>query len=452
MEERDFAREYGNRCRQIRQAKGISQQNLADKMNTTPQNISKWERDGISNVNTVMQLSRILGQDITSDQIDQEGVVGEVGQEILSILIHAKGFEKYNDLSQNLYGMSDERVSTELFKLERIGTLVREQFINYDGNEIDGVFITAKGIITAKNKKTFGFLDNVLDNCISYEARIKEERNIQELVEKDRLSQLIWQIPEGGSYRKDYVLNLKQNWRYSISKEMNERDISNSVLDYEVLITGESCFHDILYRMALGLENIFYDEKLALEQFYDDDILNEYDYDYYCEKRSLMEDIIEMDYETQNAQIVFDKELFWLQNSDLNMTIKKEDLTEEKKEKLERIAEITAEENIYNLECMDFESRFRERVGDENWNNCSKWFTKEQVEKFIDETYHKASNEREKRIDSILTEINEIEPETLNYYYRFPKEWEENGLAKKIREIYGIKDPGEKSYYQYSRV
>lgn len=45
-----LARECGLRCRRIRMAKNMSQQDLADLLFTTPQNISKYEKDGISNI------------------------------------------------------------------------------------------------------------------------------------------------------------------------------------------------------------------------------------------------------------------------------------------------------------------------------------------------------------------------------------------------------------------
>ena len=88
MAERDFAKEYGNRCRQIRMVKGISQQALADMMHTTPQNVSKWEKNGISNVNTVMQLSEVLGQ------IPPERLSG--GAKALILMYEEEGF--YTDL------------------------------------------------------------------------------------------------------------------------------------------------------------------------------------------------------------------------------------------------------------------------------------------------------------------------------------------------------------------
>ena len=67
---RDYSKECGIRCRQIRMSKGMSQQALAEKINVTPAAISKWEKEGISNIDYIMTISNVLGQDITSDQFD----------------------------------------------------------------------------------------------------------------------------------------------------------------------------------------------------------------------------------------------------------------------------------------------------------------------------------------------------------------------------------------------
>ena len=88
---KSYAMEYGNRCRQIRMAKGLSQSYVAEKMFTTAQNVSSWERSGISDVDKIKQLSEVLSQDIMADEIDQEGIVGEVGREILTILVRQQG-------------------------------------------------------------------------------------------------------------------------------------------------------------------------------------------------------------------------------------------------------------------------------------------------------------------------------------------------------------------------
>ena len=108
MAERSYSTEYGNRCRQIRMAKGLSQEALAKKMSTTAQNVSKWEREGIANVDTVMRLSEVLGQDITADEIDQEGSVGEIGKEILRTLVANEGYCDFTRLVDSLFGLPTE--------------------------------------------------------------------------------------------------------------------------------------------------------------------------------------------------------------------------------------------------------------------------------------------------------------------------------------------------------
>ncbi len=142
-EVRNYARECGIRCRQIRMAKGMSQQQLADKMNVTAAAISKWEKEGINNIDQIMRLSDILRQDITADQLDQEGTVGEVGKEILRRLAFSEGSISADDLFDDMYGMKQNRICNELFKLERIGVIVREQFWDFSNEERDYIFITA---------------------------------------------------------------------------------------------------------------------------------------------------------------------------------------------------------------------------------------------------------------------------------------------------------------------
>ena len=106
MENKNKAMECGLRCRRIRMAQNMSQQELADKMFTTPQNISKYEKEGISNIDTILKLSESLGHDLLTDETDEEGAVGEVGKEILWQLIEAGGYMEVGTLSEgSLYGM-----------------------------------------------------------------------------------------------------------------------------------------------------------------------------------------------------------------------------------------------------------------------------------------------------------------------------------------------------------
>ncbi|MCR5676427.1 MAG: helix-turn-helix domain-containing protein [Agathobacter sp.] len=252
MEKKNYSVEFGNRCRQIRMAKGLSQQDLADKMGTTPQNVSKWERDGISNVDTIMQLSEVLGQDITADEIDQEGSVGEIGKEILSLLIKNKGYIEWKDLKESLFGLPEDRICNEIFKLERIGNVVREQYKDWVDEQRDAIFITAKGIITIKNMGQF-FLAGELADVISYEVRIKDQLNYNERIRKDELSQLIWRLPKQDSaYRADYIYYLIRNFRSEFSDgESGPYYRSGTGLWAEEYMPAEDCYFDTLFLWLL---------------------------------------------------------------------------------------------------------------------------------------------------------------------------------------------------------
>ena len=90
MNNKSMAVEIGQRCRRFRNALGISQQKLADMVGTTPQNISKYEKEGIHDIDIIRYLSSALGYDLMTDEVDEEGSIGEIGKEILTILVESK--------------------------------------------------------------------------------------------------------------------------------------------------------------------------------------------------------------------------------------------------------------------------------------------------------------------------------------------------------------------------
>ena len=128
------ALEIGQRCRRMRQVQGISQQDLAKKLNTTPQNISRYETQGISNIDVIQKASEVLGHDLLQDEMDTEGTVGEIGIEILQLILKEHLESDSIIHGKLLYGLAPDRVIHELFKLEKIGLCVREQYTNFDGN------------------------------------------------------------------------------------------------------------------------------------------------------------------------------------------------------------------------------------------------------------------------------------------------------------------------------
>ena len=135
MDNKSMAVEIGQRCRRFRNALGISQHKLADMVGTTPQNISKYEKEGIHDIDIIRYLSSALGHDLMTDEVDEEGSIGEIGKEILTILVESKklfldegGKVEASKLLDGslLFGLPQERVIKEIFKLKKIGLCVRE--------------------------------------------------------------------------------------------------------------------------------------------------------------------------------------------------------------------------------------------------------------------------------------------------------------------------------------
>ena len=71
MDNKSMAVEIGQRCRRFRNALGISQHKLADMVGTTPQNISKYEKEGIHDIDIIRYLSSALGYDLMTDEVDE---------------------------------------------------------------------------------------------------------------------------------------------------------------------------------------------------------------------------------------------------------------------------------------------------------------------------------------------------------------------------------------------
>ncbi len=96
------------------------------------------------------------------------------------------------------------------------------------------------------------------------------------------------------------------------------------------------------------------------------------------------------------------------------------------------------EEDYYSPE------KLWERLSQGEKNNCTKWFSKEEVIQFVNNNFgeppliSEPAKQRMVEIDEAIKEIWELDPKTLAYFYSFPDEWEENGLAQMIRDKFGV--------------
>ncbi len=422
------ANEIGLRCKRIRMAHNISQQELADRCNTTAQNISKFEKKGISDIYWITTISNALGQSLLVSEADSEGEVGKVGNEILRILIKRTGyFRTANIMNHKLYGLSDEQITHEIVKLERIGMVVREQFVNFDENELDVLFITAKGLITIKNRSENSDLRELIKKVRTYEMIIDEYGDYQDFIDNNPAEKLIRainyrrnnknQFSLNSAYRANYISYLKGNFEKGLCN-----DISGNK-NIKFLLTNRNCYYDIMYRMAMKLDN----DKLWKYVFAIGDELNE-NVDICLDEEKGTFDVV-----TSEAEKNFEIDMPWIVETEgyINDIQGNE---HEINEKEEQNGDNIDEEFLYSFAPRQIYEMNRPQ-------NKSVypiyWFTKEEIEQFIIDNFKPASTEEEKEVEKALRKINRLIPETLEYY-AFPNEWERNGLADLVRNIYKI--------------
>lgn len=451
-ENRDYSKECGIRCRQIRMSKGMSQQALAEKINVTPAAISKWEKEGITNIDHIMNISNALGQDITSDQFDQEGSLGEVGKEILRILIENGGYQEFEKLELELFGMKAERISNELFKLERIGTAVREQYKDYEGRERDGIFITAKGVIAYKNTVMFPNAD-ILNSVVTMDERLEDGvTSFQDLIDSDRVTKFLIDLNHTRAigFRCDYLRYL---YRYFYNPIVKELDVANTIYNdgrISQVLCGESCYIDLLRRMAQGVNVKDFEEAISdyLEDCY---VYEDYESDcydmeyqaagldennvdalrYFCNVIEAMPDFDSISYD----------ETDWIKDSkdqDVQDAIETLIMAEQYSDMYDSDSGEMYGFSAFVSAMSDAEEAFFASLNDSKQKNCNLWFSEEEIKAFIESNILEPKTEKEKKLDERLKELWKTDPRILKYYYSFPKTWEDNGLAQLIRDKVGV--------------
>ena len=478
MEKNSVSKEVGLRLRRIRMAKGLSQQELAEKAYTSPQNISKYEKEGIANIDTIRRLSEVLETDLLMDEVDQEGTVGEIGSEILSILIDNDGnIETYWILNKFMHGMSKERVNHEIFKLEKIGMCVREEFKDYNELTKDVLFLTAKGLITYKNmvigKRSEEYVDKVMETQ-TYEELIGGADSYQDRIEKRPFEKLVRFIPESGAYRINLIryLQLQLTSGLYIECFMGDPDC----------LTGVNAYYDIIYRMALGLTNdVFLDEgglcwedsyDWRLKDFYRKEKLYEVDDEgdnsFLEEMKEQFEEDLGITEEPEQHQLT-SQELFDIiykaqklankeagisdeedgipdeENEAVQLPSEEDDeeeaLDPEQEEKQEKLKEYHERETRYNNYRHYPERIYKEEVVKHSSPNPMDWFTKEEIEQFIRKNFGRAKYLGERMVDEAIFELAKTHRKVIEKYYVFPREWEKNGLADLFRELNPIEAP-----------
>ena len=443
-------KEIGQRLRRARMALNMSQQVLADLVSTSPQNISKYEKDGISNIEMIQLLSNALGHDLLTDETDAEGTVGIIGKEILAVMVENQGMMYVSDLSDEyMHGMSDERVSREIFKLERIGMCVREQYRNYYDELIDSLFLTAKGLICFKNecntRYTLESGDDYVSEVITWENRLERKEqgerkwyeNYQEKIDSDKLQRMVRNIPESNLYRREYIYYLKKNYQ---TGEDYDRGVKSAFI-----LSDVNCYHDILLRMAVGLSDQILDimleddndefDELHEELFGGDPVLLQSKWNLEKMISALKDQHMVLRSQATDVLQVTEPDLEEAKGESEKKGTTPEEMTEREK-KLKRFFELVDKDYYFDRFGSSLKDTYLEEAAKHESPYMMDWFTKEDVEGFLQNQLITDHDDKEK-IDAYLAEINRQYPKTLSYY-SFPQEWEENGLADIVRTYFAV--------------
>lgn len=427
------AKQCGQRCRRIRQAKGISQQALANRVHTTPQNISKYEKEGISNIDMIETISNVLGQDLLKDEIDEEGVVGEVGKRIISWTVANGGHGEMEYLYDNMYGMSQDRINNEIFKLERIGMCVREQYEDFDGKDRDVLFITAKGMITYENMDGSNKIER--GQVKSYEQILRGADDYQDMVDRHdaakKYYKLLNKIDLPNNYMNKFgMYNISVGYRCNFIMWLGKQlytginNLTTSSTINPQLIPAKGFYHDLLFDMALGIGRDYYKYKL-----------DEFNEEISVKRPRDEQDIVEVDAEHEFYN-EFHK-IYDFESEETDEPVAEEQANTEINDEEEEWDVLDTDEGIKSV-FRNIADYHREDYNDYELTYPTDWFTSDEIKKYIEHNLV-PQTEEEHVINTRLSEIVKASPWLL-VYYLIPDSWEENGIADRVREIYGLPD------------
>ncbi len=424
----------GNQCRKYRRMRGLTQAQLGDLIGVTEQSISNYETNGISKVEIEDTISKALGVNLREDAADKEGIVGEVGKEILFLLIENGGSCEVKYLEENeLYGMSKERVNHEIAKIAELDMCSRDRYIDLYGNERDDLFITAKGIITYKNLVSDDYhakrLREYLPNVKSYEMMLVPSgrsemslpvaRDMEEYVELRKWKPLIYKISILSNYKADYIAHLYHRWANSVPRVTGGLLMADDVI--KNFFPGVSAYHDIIYRMAYGYTNVwrnetFFESRFNISKEAPKELFDGFDWD------------DGIDTVRDEALMEFIDEFKVFKDSYYPLDVEEERETSEWQDYMKYLKKIGTDEEVRL-------SVFKNNVNEEKYNMFpDQWFSKDEIETFIRENYAGPKTDWEKEQQSIIEEVEKLIP-CKDEYYRFTKEWEENGLADLVRKL-----------------
>ena len=462
--------EYGQRLKQARMSLGWTQADLAEKANLEPQTVGKYEREGINNTDTLQLLSEILSVDLLKDTFEANSPIGEIGKEILIQLVANDGTMTVGGLlKRELQGLSEKHITGEIVKLHKLGLIVREQYKDWEGEDVDKLFLTVKGYITIKNMDLNHYQSEMIlrhaDSLYTFESLVGPFNSYQDFIDSNeaekRIRNLEYDFMRGG-YRLNYIKYLKRNFETAVDYDGGRDELEDEICP------AISCYHDIIYNMVCDISINNLDDYVDVIAGVSDDVALKSFIKLFGKVDKCKYDTSQMLENEFSGKGIENKKLSQrntyidpkLRDSlmQLNMMIDRKNIPEYTKiaKKLldrldknlmndDRFASIISDvhEAIRKLQFAHMlswnpEEKFKAKEEEHKGVNPVNWFSESEIREYIELNIRPAGYDPE--LDQELKEINTLQPLTLNYY-TFPYEWEENGLADLVREKVGISKP-----------
>ena len=350
---------------------------------------------------------------------------------ILKQIAENNGFIPVKDLiDEHMYGLNFQTVTEEIFKLERIGMCVREQYKDFYDVEKDMLFVTAKGVIALNNLSVFGDVTSK-----TYEQFLENRSTIQEYYDERKKERIIRNMRYSGTYRIDYINYLhKRCEKIYIDETENDGYGYGEWTSALPMLPGKSFEVDVIFRMITGLDNkSLYNNVCGLIEFDRMDItMDEAEKAMEIEGRYVATYVPCPDSELGE---ISEKIKMW--NSKITAKI-----NSDKKKAFDRAS--NEEKKIY-MEGVDEAAFFDENIDyflDKRnafveGKYPSEWFSLDEIKVFIKENFRSAESPKEKEIDRLLAEINTLDPSSLEYY-SCSWAWHNAGIEDLIKSYYNL--------------
>lgn len=185
----------GTKLKRCRQSMGYSQGDLGELLNIAQNTVCKYETEGITNIDTIYDISFKLGINLLSDIQEDAELKSIIVKKIYEIYDHSGRYLLTKDYLQNnklfSYGKDSKELEFILLSLEK-DNMIRL----YESDEEIYILMTAKGILKMENKKTL-FSTELIAERLS-------EKDIQELIHPQEDEEL---NKEGLNYGTNVLTN-----------------------------------------------------------------------------------------------------------------------------------------------------------------------------------------------------------------------------------------------------